>query len=172
MVAVMTADRGENLTSNERSALALIATFGGLNGLASMPKGTFLEVSRILRADPDDDLSGLRILADRMQFGVDFILPVGLREDEPIIDGDIARHFLLTTGRAYTTKDGNLVPKPKLDHLGYAALSISIHDQPESYTDMYELVTEGRIPLSLDMVRDIGNGMIESFYASNQPETE
>lgn len=149
------APRNFDLTVDERDANAegvkvIVGLFGGFAGTKAAGIG-FAQLSHIMEADPGDDLSGLRMIADRMRYDY---LPEAY-EDERSIDPGTARRWLLGTSRATETVDGELQILDS-DHITLAGLAIaSSEGVAGKLTDAYRRITDSPSPLSEDILRDM-----------------
>lgn len=151
---------------NEDAVLALVTMLGGSAGMIA-DRIKLADLAPILDADPDDDLSGLRLIAERMS-GAPY------RESEPdegreIIWPEEARHWLLTHDRAIEV-NGELQVLPAMDHMGWAALRIANSDGPESLIQAYREVTDNRAPLSNSIIRDLAKRIANGYEDSKEQD--
>jgi hypothetical protein len=150
----------QTLDANQEAASAFLSMFGGFEGyLAS--GGTMETLYDILDADPKDDLSGLRDIARDTVYGH------GLGErkaatEEPYIDPEAAREWLLAQGRA-KEKDGRLVlltPKDqKPEHWSVVGLSIALSGVPQKISDVYRDIMGEDAPWSESTVIKMANAI-------------
>ena len=149
--------------ANEDAVSAMVSLLGGPIGMVD--KGVkMMDLRPILEADPDDDLSGLRLFASRMVDGPSFVgshpLPRG---DEPEVFPEEASNWLVRSGRAVETDDVLVMVDEKEDHLGKAALQIAGGTEPAYLTEAYDVATDSRSPLSPDVIKEIARNMVEEF---------
>lgn len=131
-----------------------------------------VEPAAILKADPGNDLSVSRLIAERMQprgelSGVYSESGV----DEPVatvVSPEVARQWLIDTKRAAETDNG-LIWQDKKDHLGLAALAISKGSEPQVFAKAYNLATDNRGPLHPDIVEEIAQRIV-SHYSEQQAD--
>jgi hypothetical protein len=157
----------EGRASNDDAVAALVAMLGGAVGMTE--KGIRLtDLIPILNADPDDDLSGLRLLAERgvgrESINLNSYKPVS--EENIFILPNEARHWLVSTGRV-VEKNGELEHQEPMDHLGHAALSIIGHQRGMYFYDAYREASNNRAPLSRAIINEIANHIIELYDQDN-----
>lgn len=153
---------------NEDAARALFSFVGGYTGyMTNLPSDTRLgDFSRILHADPEDDLSGLRLLASRMQYGMTEAAPgpQSVASAERFIEPVIARWWLQASRRADIV-DGTLLLRPKPDHLGLAAFTIANSETGADFYEAYASASDNRAPLSREVVTDIARSIVNGYFS-------
>lgn len=151
--------------ANEDAVTAMVSMLGGITGMVD--KGVRLtDLIPILDADPDDDLSGLRLIASRMTYDTGYS-PAPVAQVELQVYPEEAKAWLVRTHRAQEVEEG-LRLNDDVDHLGKAALMIACGDEPQLMTEAYDQATDNRSPLHPDMVKEIAQLMIDGYSEAPQ----
>lgn len=120
-----------NTRSNESAVRAFLALNGGFEAYV-VGGGKMLDLAPLLDANPDDDLSGLRSMGERM----DYSQAPARQHDEPLIEPAVAKEWILRTGRAIEF-EGELSLAEDCDHLGIAGLAIATGQEPRFLSEAY-----------------------------------
>jgi hypothetical protein len=148
----------EDRRANERAVRAFVSISGGFEGLL-FNGTTFEHLAQILYADPADDLSGLRLMAERMEFGVD-----RAKSTEPVLTPDMAKFWLLRRGAREADEGLVLEGDPNNpNHLDIAALAIFNSGEPRALSDAYEEVTTSISPISPEIIVDLGHMIVGEY---------
>lgn len=158
----------EQREANESSVSALVSLMGGLPGMKVMGIG-FEQLSYVLEADPDDDLSGLRMIAERMSFGSQ----IGPRRiiDEDWVDPQTARRWLLGTNRAKETPDGEieLLDSEKDVHINLAGLAIATSMHGGRLSEAYIHISDSPARIQRDFLADMSWRINETYADPDEP---
>src|SRR3990167_7776587 len=124
------------LTENERATSALISLLGGLAGMQA--RGIhFTDFAKILHADPTDDLSGLRDIADALVPGRPLFMTLSGTDEseEPIMTPEDAHRWLTQSSRA-TEHNGVLqLNEGEQNHITLAGYVIALGSENRYLSD-------------------------------------
>ena len=144
---------------NADATRAMVASLGGLLGMKASGIG-FEQLSQLMEADPNDDLSGLRLMAERM---VDD--PFGTFDDyrdEQPISPDIARRWLIGTGRVSETATGELAAIDT-DHLTLSGLAIATSADGGRLSEAYQSITDNPIPMTERVIAEMSWNITDRY---------
>lgn len=146
--------------NNRRAVVTLSQVLGGLDGLRDRGLGV-KNLAVILHADPSDDLSGLRLLADRMN-------PI-LKHEQPsptekLLEPVIARDWMIKTNRM-KNHEGILI-LTGTDHLSKAGFQISTSMHPRKLSEAYLEVSDSPIQILPQALSDITDSAIADYKES------
>ena len=142
----------EQRKANEEATVAIVQTMGGLVGMKMRGVG-FPDLSQVLEADADDDLSGLRLIASRMVYGNDWQVDDNWRHERPL-HPEVARKWLLGTDRVMDTGDGVLLPI-ETSHLTLSGLAIVNSAEAMRLSDAYEGITNNPMPFTKELIAEM-----------------
>ena len=147
-------------TDNESAVHAIVSSLGGLEGTIVSGLG-FTQLSHIMEADPNDDLSGLRLLASRMDYSSGWSTEDNWRQEQPL-DPTSVRQWLVGTGRVIESTDGTLTPLDT-DHLTLSGLAIINSDIPVKLSEAYEGITDNPMPFKEKVLAEMSWNIIELY---------
>ena len=139
--------------------MAFLSMQGGFDAYKASG-GTFDYLLKIYEADPADDLSGLRIIADHMYLG----RPVDSPTDEPMLDPETARTWLLDSGQAVETESGlELLSQAQPDHIAIAGLAIALGKEPRYLSEAYATLPDHPVQLAELIVSEKAKIILETY---------
>jgi hypothetical protein len=147
--------------SNERAAVTFVNMMGGLG--AVYVRDAVHVATDILEADPNDDLSGLRTIADRSFMGQHFGDEPQSEEmpDLAVVSPEAARHWLIKQGRAEELPTGEL-RIINTDHMTQAGLWIAQQEDSVHFATAYRSMSPDS-PLTDDLISEAGAAISRSY---------
>lgn len=148
---------GAEREANEKAVVSLVALMGG----PSVYRKQGLKLSdfhQILDADPNDDLSGLRLITERMDPTLQHrqTLP-----DEPLLPPTIAMDWLVR-GQRVREREGIVLLDAK-DHVSKAGFRIATGMDPLKLSEVYKVTSDNIMQIEPWAVGDIAKEVVADY---------